>query len=190
MMLFMNFNKHSEFNGQHAFLSPSKYHWINYDEEKLINSYNKFLAAKKGTELHAFAKTCIELKQRLPSNRNTLNMYVNDAIGFRMIPEQVLYYSDNCYGTADTISFRENLLRIHDLKTGETPTSIHQLEVYAAIFCLEYKVNPKNISIILRIYQKSQILEHKPESSVISQIANKIVLFDKKIEKIKQEDQL
>ena len=105
----MNFNKHSMYEGQHAFLGASKYHWINYDEDKLISSYTTALARQKGTELHDFAAKCIKLGQRLPKSRKTLNMYVNDAIGFKMKPEQVLYYSDNCFGTADAIVFRNNL---------------------------------------------------------------------------------
>ena len=65
----MNFNTHSAFKGQHAFLGASKYHWINYTEEKLAESYNKFLATQKGTILHAFAAQCIELGQKLPKSR-------------------------------------------------------------------------------------------------------------------------
>ena len=90
----MNFNTHSELEGLHAFLGGSNYHWINYDEEKLYNSYSNYLAALKGTQLHEFAKTCILMNQRLEDVPKTLNMYVNDAIGFKMRPEQMLYYSE------------------------------------------------------------------------------------------------
>mgnify|MGYP002541746111 CR=1 FL=1 len=138
----MNFNKHSNLEGQHAFLGASKYHWINYSEDKVAEAYSKFLATQKGTVLHAFAAQCISLGQKLPKSQKTLNMYVNDAIGFKMTPEQVLYYSDNCFGTADAILFRNGLLRIHDLKTGQIPAHMEQLEIYAALFCLEYKVKP------------------------------------------------
>ena len=117
----MNFNSHSNLIGAHAFLGASKYSWINYTTDKLVESYSNALAAQKGTELHDFAATCIKLGQKLPKSQKTLNMYVNDAIGFKMSPEQVLYYSDNCFGTTDAISFRNGLLRIHDLKTGITP---------------------------------------------------------------------
>ena len=55
----MIFNKHSALEGQHAFLGASKYHWINYDESKVAESYSKFLATQKGTELHDFAARCI-----------------------------------------------------------------------------------------------------------------------------------
>ena len=183
----MNFNKHSNLEGQHAFLSASKYHWINYDEEKLSTAYLKHLATLKGTELHDFACRCIKLSIKLPKTQNTLNLYVNDAIGYKMTPEQPLYYSDNCFGTADAISFRQNFLRIHDLKSGETPASMHQLEVYAALFCLEYHVNPEEIKIELRLYQASEVLVHNPDANRIKYIMDKIIIFDKRIEKLKSE---
>ena len=141
----MNFNKHFSLEGQHAFLGASKYHWINYDEDKLVESYSKFKATQRGTELHDFAARCIKLGQRLPKSDKTLNLYVNDAITYKMTPEQVLYFSENCFGTADAIGFRNNLLRIHDLKTGVTPAHMEQLEIYAALFCLEYGKRPGEI---------------------------------------------
>ena len=107
----MIFNKHSALEGQHAFLGASKYHWINYDESKVAESYSKFLATQKGTELHDFAAKCITLGQKLPKSQKTLNMYVNDAIGFKMVPEQPLFYSENCFGTTDAIAFRNRMLR-------------------------------------------------------------------------------
>lgn len=184
----MNFNKHSAQEGQHAFLGASKYHWINYDEDKLVTSYSNFLATKKGTELHEFAAQCIRLGQKLPSSKKTLNMYVNDAIGFKMIPEQILYYSENCFGTADAISFRKNLLRIHDLKTGEIPAHMEQLKIYAALFCLEYDIKPGDIDMELRIYQSNEALYHKPTADEIVPIMDKIITFDKIINKIKSEE--
>lgn len=184
----MNFKTHSHLEGKHSFLSPSKYHWINYDEDKLITSYQSFQATLKGTEDHAFAATCIKRKQKLPRNHNTINMFVNDAIGFRMTPEQPLAYSDNCFGTADAISFYENKLRIHDLKTGKTATHIEQLMVYAALFCLEYDKNPNDIDIELRIYQNGEINMLKPDPEDIETIMAKIMSFDIIIERLKQED--
>ena len=153
----MNWNKHSTFEGQHAFLGASKYHWINYDEGKLADSYLKFLSVQKGTVLHDFARQCIELRQKLPKSKKTLNMYVNDAIGYKMRPEQLLFYSENCFGTADSICYRNNLLRIHDLKTGVIMAHMEQLEVYAALFCLEYAKDPSKIDMELRIYQNNNI---------------------------------
>ena len=108
----MNFNRHSNLEGQHAFLGASKYHWINYTDDKIADSYVRFLATQKGTVLHEFAAQCILLGQKLPKSQKTLNMYVNDAIGYKMTPEQILYYSPNCFGTTDAICFRNNFLRI------------------------------------------------------------------------------
>ncbi len=181
----MNFNEHSGLEGLHAFLSPSKYHWINYDEAKLAEAYEKYQAIQRGTILHDFARRCIVLRQRLPKSKKTLNMYVNDAIGYGMTPEQPLYFSENCFGTADAISFKRDFLRIHDLKTGITKASFHQLEVYTSIFCLEYGINPKDIGIELRIYQMDEVLCYEPIADDILAISDKIIAFDKQIEKIK-----
>ena len=115
-------------------------------------------------------------------------MYVNDAIGYRMTPEQVLYYSENCFGTADSISFKDNLLRIHDLKTGVTPAHMEQLEIYAALFCLEYKIKPADIDIELRIYQSDDILVFNPTVEDIVPIMDKIITSDKIISEIKEEE--
>lgn len=164
----MIFNNHSNLEGQHAFLGASKYHWINYDETKVADAYSKFLATQRGTVLHDFACQCITLGQKLPKSQKTLNMYVNDAISFRMVPEQILFYSENCFGTADTIVFRNGTLRIHDLKTGVVPAHMEQLEIYAALFCLEYKVKPSEIEMELRLYQNNEILYHTPTAEDIS----------------------
>lgn len=184
----MNWNVHSNLIGNHAFLGASKYHWINYDEQKLVDSYNSFLATQKGTELHEFAATCIKLGQKLPKSPKTLNAYVNDAVGYKMTPEQVLCYSENCFGTADAISFRDGKLRIHDLKTGAIPAHIEQLKIYAALFCLEYKKNPGKIDIELRIYQNDEVLVHNPSEEEIMIIMEKIVSFDQIIKNIRNKE--
>lgn len=184
----MNFQKHSNVEGSHAFLGASKYHWINYDEQKLLDTYHRHLATMKGTELHEFASICIKLGQKLPKSQKTLNMYVNDAIGFKMQPEQVLYYSDNCFGTADSISFRNNTLRIHDLKTGEIPAHMEQLLIYAALFCLEYRYKPSEIAMELRIYQNDDIIIYNPTAEDVVPIMDKIITFDKLINKIRKEE--
>lgn len=184
----MNFNKHSSLEGQHAFLGASKYHWINYSSDKVAETYLNFIAAQKGTALHDFAAQCISLGQKLPKSQKTLNMYVNDAIGYKMTPEQILFYSENCFGTADTIMFRNNLLRIHDLKTGIIPAHMEQLEIYAALFCLEYQIKPSDISMELRIYQNDEILYHNPTVEDIATIMDKIISFDKIIRNIKAQE--
>lgn len=183
----MNFNKHSNLEGQHAFLGASNYHWINYDEEKVINAYNKRMATLKGTELHELAANLIRLGVKLPKSTKTLNSYVNDAIGFQMQPEQVLFYSDNCFGTADAIDFnlKKRFLRIHDLKTGDSPVSFNQLMIYMALFCLEYDYRPTDIEAELRLYQLDDIQIHLPEPEQILNIMDKIIRFDKAIEKTK-----
>lgn len=184
----MNFNKHLNLEGQHAFLGASKYHWINYDEGKIAEAYSKFLAAQKGTELHEFAAQCIRLGQKLPKSKKSLNMYVNDAIGYKMTPEQTLFYSENCFGTADAIGFRDGLLRIHDLKTGATPAKMEQLEIYAALFCLEYRMKPGEIAMELRLYQSDEVIVHVPTVEDIAPIIDKIITFDKIIAKIKDQE--
>lgn len=183
----MEFNSHFRLEGQHAFLSASKHHWIRYSEEKLADTFINMKAKQRGTELHELAHNLIRLGVKLPANQKTLNAFVNDAIGYRMNSEQILYYSDNSFGTADAISFRKNLLRIHDLKTGVSPASEEQLEVYAALFCLEYGVKPFEIQIEMRIYQNDDkaIFEADPDS--ITHIMDRIVTFDRIIDKIKAE---
>ena len=187
----MQWNNHSKDvpEGSHAFLSPSNYHWINYSDEKLASVYKKHLATQRGTLLHAFACSCVQLRQKLPRSNKTLNMYVNDAIGFGMNPEQVLYFSPNCFGTADAISFKRNFLRIHDLKTGETPTHMEQLMVYAALFCLEYRYKPIDIQMELRIYQNDEVVTYNPTVADIVPIIDKIVTFDKLIERMKEDEE-
>lgn len=184
----MNFNDHSRLEGQHSFLSASQYHWINYSEEKLATTYRNTLAKLQGTLTHEFAATCIQRGQKLPSRpKTTLSLFVNDAIGYKMTPEQILYYSDNAFGTTDAISFRNNFLRIHDLKTGETKAHFEQLMIYAAYFCLEYHVEPENIGMELRIYQYNDVEIMEPEASDIQRIMEKIVASDRIIEKLKAE---
>ena len=184
----MNFKSHSRLEGQHAFLSASKYHWINYDEDKLTTTFNKHSAIMRGVKLHNLACECIKLGIKLPKTKNTINLYVNDAIGFKMTPEQILYYSENCFGTADVISFKQNILRIHDLKTGESFASMHQLEIYTALFCLEYNMSPNDIDIELRLYQSDKILILTPQKEDILYIMDKIISFDKQLEKMKMEE--
>lgn len=184
----MNFNRHSNLQGLHAFLGASKYSWLNYDEEHLRTAWKNAEAAKRGTELHDLAAKCIKLNQRLPRSEKTLNMYVNDAIGYKMTPEQPVFYSENCFGTCDAISFRKNQLRIHDLKTGVTPAHMEQLLIYASLFCLEYGIKPSTIDIELRIYQSDEIIGYIPESDEIVHIMDKIVYFDNLIKELKAEE--
>ena len=129
----------------------------------------------------------IEMGIKAEPKGETFDMYVNDAIDFKMVPEQVLYYSENCYGTADAISFRRKKLRIHDLKTGTIPAHFEQLMVYAALFCLEYKQKPKLISTELRIYQANDSLKMEPDPEEIERVMDIIVDSDRVITKINSE---
>lgn len=183
----MNFLKHSNLEGQHAFLGASQYYWLNYDHEKLATVYRNRLATERGTIMHDFAARCIRLGQKLPKAKKTLNMYVNDAIGYKMTPEQILYYSDNCFGTADAICFRNGFLRIHDYKSGIIPAHMEQLMIYAALFCLEYKARPEQIE--LRIYQNDDISIYQPEYEEIVPIMEKIIEFDQILVKLKSEEE-
>ena len=185
----MKFNEHSTLAGQHAFLSASKYSWLNYSEEKLATVYRNAKAAELGTRLHALAAEHIRLKIRMPKNNMTFNRYVNDAIGYSLVPEQVLYYSPVGFGTADAISFDEKkgFLRIHDLKTGVTKVHPEQLYIYNALFCLEYGITPGNIGSELRIYQNDEIYIYEPTVDQIAHIMDQIVFFDRIIEEIKAE---
>lgn len=184
----MNWNQHSRLQGAHAFLGASKYAWLNYSKDKVAEAYRNYLATERGTRLHAFAAECIKLGQKLPRSNKTLNLYVNDAVAFHMTPEQVLYFSDNCFGTADAISFRNNELRIHDLKTGTLPAKMEQLRIYNALFCLEYKVKPRDIHTELRIYQNDEIVYDNPEPDDILRIMDQIPEFDRIINVIKNQE--
>lgn len=185
----MNFAKHYNLEGLHAFLGASKYHWIRYSDDKIAELYYSEKAKEEGTRIHAIASELIKLGIALPDKRKTLNLFVNDAIHFRMQSEQILYYSMNCFGTADAICFRDNTLRIHDLKTGKNPAHFEQLEIYAALFCLEYDFKPADISIELRIYQNNKVEVFVPEADDIVPIMDRIISADKLISKIKIEEQ-
>jgi hypothetical protein len=186
-MLLRSHSDKTHLIGKHAVLSPSQYHWINYDEDKMARVFTQAMAAARGDRLHKLAHDLIKEGVKLPRNTKTLNMYVNDAIGFKMTPEQKLYYSDNAFGTADTLSFKNALLRIHDLKTGFTPAKIHQHEVYGALFCLEYDYSPFDIAIEMRIYQNDAVQVFEADPDVIFRIMQKIKFFDKLIDEMKKE---
>jgi hypothetical protein len=184
----LNFLKHSELKGRHAFLSPSQYHWTNYDYHKLRSRFFSVLASQRGVELHEFAHRAIELGIRLPDEPLTVNMYVNDGIDFGMRTEVALYYSENCFGHADTLGFQPPVLRISDLKTGVIVTKHRQLEVYAALFCLEYNFYPEELDFELRIYQHNEVYLQCPPSDIIGDLMDRIVEFDKLIEEFKAEE--
>jgi hypothetical protein len=145
------------------------------------------MGARKGTRLHGLAHAAIDLGVPLHRSNKALATYVNDAIKYGMNCEQPLYYSDNCFGTADTICFKRRKLRVHDLKTGITKTSEKQLEVYAALFCLEYGISPFEIEIELRIYQREEVKQFFPEPETIMWIMDRIIQHDMHLETIKED---
>jgi hypothetical protein len=184
----MRWHRHLSLQGEHAFLSPSQYHWIHYNPNKLIQKWTASQAATYGTLQHEYA-LCEIQDNRVSNLVGTIGLYINDAIKYKMTCEQVLYYSDNCFGTADTISFRRNTLRIHDLKTGVIPGSVHQLEIYAALFCLEYEVDPFEIKIELRIYQADEVAVYDADPEDIQFIMERIQEFDKLIDHRRLEEE-
>lgn len=186
----MKFNDHFKLAGKHSFMSPSSFSWVNYDEQKMDARIYASFAARRGTDLHDVAQRLIKLGVKLPDTQETINAYVNDCIGFRMTPEQTLHYSDNCFGTADAIGFRNNKLRIFDLKTGINKTSMMQLLVYAALFCLEYDFKPVSIETELRIYQNDEIFVEDDQEVIVlevTRIMSQIIVFDKRIRELEME---
>lgn len=203
----MIFNKHLELEGRHAILSPSKHYWLNYDDEGLMKNYISSFATEIGTLVHEYASDRIRFRMPMDAEneeaKNSLLVfllkngipfkvidldrifynlvpYVNDAIGYRMDSEIMLKYSDLCFGTADAISVRRNWLRIHDLKTGQTPASMDQLLCYAGLFFLEYKrdYRPQTMKVELRIYQNQEVLVNQPSSEEVKAVMDKIIHGD------------
>ena len=189
----MFFNDHSKLEGLHAFLGASNFRWINWNDDLFEQRYYGQFAQQLGTSIHVLAKDLVKSRTRLTKADKRLidislyrdgiprgaynseeiltNLlpFVNDAIGYHMTPEVILYYSMNCFGTTDAIGFneKEKILRIHDLKTGVTKTHIEQLLIYAALFCLEYHKKPTEFKTELRIYQNFEVLIHNPEPQEI-----------------------
>lgn len=182
----MRFKQHYGVEGKHAFLGASKYHWVNYDIEKMERIFENQFASILGSRKHVWAAEAIRLGLRQQKNNKTLNAYINDAIGFRMTPEVVLFFNEDFFGTADAISFSKGVLRIHDLKTGIHPGNINQLKIYFVLFCLEYKVNPYDIEMIGRIYQSDEILEFIGDPKEIRDLMEKAKLFTKRIEEMRE----
>ena len=169
----------------HAIFSPSQPSWLNYSDEQTIERYCNAKAKEMGTRLHSWAAETIALNIRQSRSHKTLNMFINDAIGFRMTPENdITYptrfvYSEFFFGTCDAYSYNNGVLRIHDLKTGKGPVHPEQLEIYAALFYLQEKMDPYKNQTILRIYQNDDVLEWEPEAERIKGIMDLIVKRDK-----------
>lgn len=206
----MNWNRHSNLEGSHAFLSASKYSWLNKSSDELVDSFKNSYATSIGTLLHAYAADSIRFRERVHKGDArgikldlmrrgipeyaidiqavfpTLMSYVNDAVGFRMDPEVLLYYSDLCFGTADSIQVDGDVLRIHDLKTGVTTAKMDQLMIYAGLFYLEYGCKPEKFKTQLRIYQMNEVIVHEPEIEDIREVMDRIVECDRVLQRIKE----
>lgn len=137
---------------------------------------------------HEYAKREIDAG-RLSDQSGIVGLYINDCIQHKMHTEIMLFYSENCFGTADAINLRYRNLKIFDLKTGVSPGSVHQLEVYAAIFCLEYGYDPYKLEIELRIYQDNEVLVYDADPDDIAFIMDRIKEFDRLIEEMKREEE-
>ncbi len=188
----MKFYDHRNLNGLHAPFTASQSTWLRYDDAKAAEVYLNMKAAKMGTRLHEWAAETIKLGLKQPKSKKTIYAYINDAIGYKMEPEVVLFYSDRFFGTADAICFRNGVLRIHDLKTGKIgkiESHMEQVEVYAALFCLEYKVRPSDIKIELRIYKNDEVIVWNPTEEDIVPIMEKIIHLDKLLEEIDREEE-
>lgn len=186
----MRFNRHSDLEGKHSFLSPSKYAWLRYDDAKLERVFMEHLAHLRGAEEHEFARRAILLGHRMPDEPKTMNLYVNDCIGWRMKPEVPLFWSDFCFGTADALGFVESqrLLRISDLKTGKNPTKFDQLVIYAALFCLEYEYpKPWELEIELRIYQSNGVKEMVADADEVFHAMDRILTGTRLLEQLRAE---
>lgn len=176
----MNWNNHLNLAGKHAPFSASGYHWLGYDVEKMLSVYRNSKKKEEGTILHDLASQLIRNKVKVANEPKAFNMFVNDSIDDKMTSEQVLYFSDYFFGTADAIRFnkRKKELYIYDLKTGRTKPSFKQLNIYAALFCLEYNVNPIKLYIETRLYQFSGCEVNIPDPEEILCIMDLIREFN------------
>jgi len=184
-----NFNYHNELRGRHALLSPSSSSWLRYDREKLLQFKINSEAKKRGTRLHEWACESIKLG-RIQPDKDALGLYINDAIANGLKPEQPLQYSDSIFGTADAIGFDGNTLRISDYKSGtvnvyeEKKKDFEQLLIYAALFCLEYAIDPNRIRTILKIYQIDKVIKYVPLPEEIAEITDIIMNHEETLSQI------
>ena len=206
----MNWNRHSNLEGSHAFLSASKYTWLGKSNEEIVQAYTNSYATTIGTMVHSYAADSIRFREKIRQSDarglkfdlmrrgipefaidirtffSTVMSYVNDCIDYRMDPEILLYYSDLCFGTADAIQVSGDILRIHDLKTGSTQAKIEQLMIYAGLFFHEYGYKPERMRTELRIYQNDDILIYEPEVNEIREVMKAIVEKDRVLQKLKE----
>lgn len=208
----MIFNRHSNLPSEHAFLSASKYQWLSYTDEQLAEKYTNSYATVIGTALHELAKTLIDGRIKVAKSdkkmllvhllgkgipRSVIDIdryfenfahYVNDCIGYSMSTEVTLYYSENCFGTADAICMRNGVLRISDYKSGLLPAKMEQLMIYAALFFLEYKQYSVDLTAVeLSIFQGEEVLYDEPPAEEIKAVMQRIIEANKVISQLKEE---
>ncbi len=208
----MYFNDHHEFEGKHAFLGASQYHWMDWNDEILKQRWINSFAQDIGTIIHELASTCIKkkiklnesdvnlviitlLKNGIPMNvfnphrilANLMN-FVNDCIDENMLSEVILFYSELAFGTTDAIKFDEikKILKIKDYKNGRVPAKMNQLLIYAALFCLEYDKNPNDFTTELSIYQNEDVVTYFPSANEIQAYMDKIRDTELKVRDIKE----
>lgn len=202
----MIFERRSDLEGKHAILSPSQCGWLkNCSEEAIYNRVKSYYAAQIGTIIHDLARELIDKRIKINKHDKKLALlrllekdipravididswydafmtFVNDAIALDMSPEVQLIFSPTAFGTSDAVSFDGDLLRIHDLKTGAVDGKMDQLLIYAAYFCLHYKIKPRDISVELRIYQKDNVVTMNPTAEELEEVMNICVKCNKLI---------
>lgn len=131
--------------------------------------------------LSDFGRTLLQHLKYMPSDvYKTVKAYVNDSISDFMMPEEILEYSMNFFGTCDALNYNESKseLRIYDLKTGIRPAKVEQLLIYAALYCLKNHVDPFDITTELRIYQNCDVLIDNPDPNDIRVAMDSIIRFD------------
>lgn len=186
----MRFKRHSALSELHATLSPSQYHWIRYDDEKLERTIISNLQKQRGTEEHAYAQNAIALRILQVESPAALHRYINDSIRWRLNPEQTLFYSVHCFGHADACGYNERtrVFRVSDYKSGKNTASMDQLKIYCALFCLEYDYMPHDISQEMRIYQGKTPREELADPHEIMIIMDRIKTFSARIDEIREEN--
>lgn len=185
----MRFKRHNAIADMHAKLSPSKYHWVRYDDDKFDRWYMSQLASQRGVEEHEYAQRAIALGIRQAESTAALNRYINDSIRWKLTPEQIFFYSVHCFGTADAAGFNEarRIFRVSDYKSGRTATSMDQLKLYSGLFCLEYDWSPLEISIEMRIYQGKTPREELADPHEIMVLMDRIKTRSARIDEIREE---
>ena len=209
----MYWNDHHEYEGLHAFLGASQHYWLGWTDQILYQRYKNSFAADAGTVIHDLASRCIKRRIKLtkddinlikmelmnnsiPFNVIDIDKILNNTINFidycidnNMSSEIILFYSKYAFGTTDAISFDGKTLKIADLKTGVIPAKVEQLLIYAALFCLEYNVDPNNIKTELRIFQSGEVLAWEYSGNDIQYYMDRIVETENKLQNfIKEND--